>query len=186
MKRLASILLALTMALSLAACGEGGLNLNPGGGKDDDSDVKYGYIGDAMSTEWFDFTVNDAYSCAQYEDHAAQAGNQLVVVTMTLKNTFGESVDMWGDDFVILWDDPDENSGIDIPLAAGVSDDQFPDEYTLKINETRAGIMVFEVPEGFRDFAVGFQEIYEDTKNPENLDGIEGNTFFVSFTAEEK
>ena len=31
MKRLASLLLALMLALSLAACGEGGLNLNPGG-----------------------------------------------------------------------------------------------------------------------------------------------------------
>lgn len=33
---------------------------------------------------------------------------------------------------------------------------------------------------------MAFQEIYEDTENPDNLDGVEGNTFFVSFTAEEK
>ena len=46
MKRLASLLLALMLALSLAACGEGGLNLNPGGGK---SDKKDGYIGDTLS-----------------------------------------------------------------------------------------------------------------------------------------
>lgn len=183
MKRLASIFLVLTMALALAACGEGGLNLNPGGGKSDQTE---GYIGDTLSTYWFDFTVNDAYSCARYGSYTAGAGNKLVVATITLKNTFGKSVDMWGDDFAILWDDPDEDSGAAPALPAGISDDQFPDEYVLKINETRAGTAIYEVPEDFRDFVIAFQEISEDTENPENLEGIEGDTFFVSFTAEEK
>lgn len=180
MKRLASILLSLTMALSLAACGEGGLNLNPGGGE---PGLKKGFVGDTLSTEWFDFTVSDAYSCAQYGSCTAGAGNKLVVAAISLKNTCGESVDMWGDDFAILWDSED---GATLALPAGISDDQFPDEYVLKINETRAGTAVYEVPEDFRDFVIAFQEIYEDTENPDNLDGVEGNTFFVSFTAEEK
>lgn len=179
MKRLASFLLALAMALPLAACGEGGLNLNPGG----KSDQKEGYIGDTLSTCWFDFTVDDAYSCTQYNGYTAGAGNKLVVATITLKNTCGESVDMWGDDFLILWDADD---GAALALPAGISGDQFPDEYVLKINETRAGKAVYEVPEDFRDFALAFQEISEDPDNPENLDGIEGDTFFVSFTPEEK
>lgn len=185
MKRLASILLTLTMALSLAACGEGGLNLNSGGGNNEPG-LKKGFLGDTLSTEWFDFTVNDAYSCAEYNGYAASAGNKLVVATITLKNTWGRSVDMWGDDFAILWDDPDEDSGAAPALPEGISDDQFPDEYTLKINETRTGKAVYEVPEDFRDFVIAFQEIYEDTENPENLDGVEGDTFFVSFTAEEQ
>ncbi len=185
MKRLASILLALTMALALAACGEGGLSLTPGGGSGEPG-LKTGFVGDTLSTYWFDFTVNDAYSCAQYGSHIASAGNKLVVAAITLKNTCGESVDMWGDDFAILWDDPDEDSGAAPALPAGISDDQFPDEYVLKINETRAGTAIYEVPEDFRDFVIAFQEIYEDTENPDNLDGKEGSTFFVSFTAEEK
>ena len=183
MKRLASILLVLTMALSLAACGEGGLNLNPGGGSGEPG-LKKGFVGDTLSTYWFDFTVNDVYSCTQYGSYTASAGNKLVVAAITLKNTCGESVDMWGDDFVILWDSEDDGAALALP--AGISDDQFPDEYILKINETRAGMAVYEVPEDFRDFVIAFQEIYEDTENPDNLDGKEGETFFVSFTAEEK
>lgn len=184
MKRLASLLLAVLMACSLAACGEGGLNLNPSGGKDsDEPSSKEGYIGDKMKTAWFDFTVDEAYSCSSYGEYTPASGNKLVVVAVTLKNTFGQSVDMWGDDFVILWDDPDEDSGIDIPLPAGISDDQFPDEYTLGINATKQGVMIFEVPQDYRDFAVAFMEIFESDTNP---DGEEGDTFFVSFTAEEK
>lgn len=179
MKRFIFFLLAAMMLFSLAACGEGGLSLNPK--DDDDSDVKSGYIGDAMSTEWFDFTVNDAYSCAQYHDYTPAAGNQLVVVTMTLKNDCGESVDMWGDDFVIFWDDGDDAA--EIPLPAGISSDQFPDEYVLGINAAKSGMLVFEVPEGFRDFVIGFQEVFASETEP---DGEIGNTYFVSFTAEEK
>jgi len=182
MKRLASLLLALTMALSLAACGENGLDLNLGG----KSEKKDGYIGDTLSTHWFDFTVNDAYSCAQYGDYTADTGNKLVVAAITLKNTCGESVPMWGDDFVILWDAEDEDDGVTPALPAGLSDDQFPDEYNLGINQTKAAVSVYEVPEDVKDFAIGFQEISEDTDNPENLDGIEGETYFVSFTPEEK
>lgn len=182
MKRTASFLLALIMLFSLAACGEGGLSLNPKG-KDSDG-PKEGYIGDTMSTYWFDFMVSDAYSCTKYHNYTPSAGNKLVVVNMTLKNTFEESVDMWGDDFVILWDGEDDY--MDIPLPAGISDDQFPDEYVLGINAKKDGVLVFEVPEEFRDFAIGFVEISVDTENPDNLEGVEGDTFFVYFTAEEK
>lgn len=185
MKRWLSAFLAVMLLGALTACGEGGLNLNPNGNQndDDDSDTKYGYIGDTMSTEWFDFVVGEAYSCAKYGNYTAGAGNKLVVATITLKNDCGQSVDMWGDDFVILWDDPDEDSGLDIPLPAGISADQFPDEYSLGINASRTGKAVFEVPEEFRDFAIAFQEVYEVEDNP---DGEVGKTFFVSFTAEEQ
>ena len=182
MKRLASFALALVMALSLAACGEGGLNLDP----KETSNDGYGYIGDTMSTEWFDFTVDDAYSCSEYHGYTPSAGNKLVVVDMTLKNTWGQSVDMWGDDFILIWEISDEDIDMDIPLQAGLSDEQFPDEYVLGINATKKGVSVFEVPQEYRDFVLGFQEIYEDEENPDNEEGIEGNTFFVSFTAEEK
>lgn len=196
MKRFASFLLALVMALSLAACGEGGLSLNPGDNADeketatvpvteepseDDSGIESGYMGDKMSTYWFDFTVDSAYTCAEYGNYTASAGNKLLVVTLSLKNTWGKSLDMWGDDFLILWDDGDD--AIDVSLPAGISDDQFPDEYVLGINESKTAVSIFEVPEDFRDFAIWFQELYEDETNP---DGRVGDDFLVYFTAEEK
>ena len=177
MKRLASLLFILIIALSLAACG--GLDLN----RKNEPGVKYGYIGDTMSTVWFDFTVDDAYSCDRYQGYAPSAGYKLVIVTLSLKNNCGQSVDMWGDDFVILWGDDDDTYDMDIPLPAGISDDQFPDEYVLGINGSRTGVMVFEVPREFRDFSIGFMEIFESDTDP---DGEEGDTFFVDFTAEER
>lgn len=173
MKRLVSLLLPV-MLLFLAACD----GSDPHG-----SGVKYGGIGDTMSTEWFDFTVTDAYSCDRYQGYTPSEGYKLVVVTMSLKNDCGQAVDVWGEDFVIIWGGDDSTSDLDIPLPAGLSDDQFPDEYVLGVDETKSGVMVFEVSLGFREFTIGFTEFFESETDP---DGEEGGTFFVEFTAEDR
>lgn len=179
MKRLASILLALMVALSLAACGEGGLDFNP----KDNSGVKRGHIGDTLSTAWFDFTVTDAYSCAEYQGYTPSEGCKLVVVAMKLKNDCGQSITMWGDDFVLIWGNDDDSVDLDIPLPSGISGEQFPDEYVLDAGASRTGVMVFEAPQEYWDFSVGFMEIFASDTDP---DGEEGDTFFVDLTAEDR
>ena len=177
MKKAVSFVLALMMLCSLAACD--GLSLKPSEGPVS----KDGYIGDTMSTYWFDFTVNEAYSCTEYDGYTAREGCQLVIAEMTLKNTCDFSVDMWDTDFLILWDD--EENGYNIPVQY-YSDDQFPEEYTLGINARKTGLLIYEVPEEFRDFAIYFQEVFADDEDPTNEDGIDGDSFFVTFTAEKE
>ena len=175
MKRLACFLAVLMIALDLAACGESGPKDEPG--------VKYGGIGDTLSTEWFDFVVTDVYCCSEYYGYTPSDGYKLVVVALSLENNCGEPVDMWGDDFVIFWGYDDDTFDLDIPLPAGLSDDQFPDEYVLDAGGMRNGIMVYEAPQEFRDFSIGFMELFESDTNP---DGEEGDTFFVDFTTEDR
>ena len=179
MKRLSSFLLVPIIMLSLVSCGDGGLDFTPKG----EPGVKYGRIGDSMSTEWFDFTVTDAYSCSRYQNYTPSEGYKLVVVAMTLKNNCGYSVDMWGEAFVLLWGGGDDTFDLDIPLHAGLSGDQFPDEYVLGVNESRSGVMVFEAPQEFQNFSIVFMELFESSTNP---DGEEGDTFFVDFTVEDR
>lgn len=174
MKRIVSAALAFLMLMSLTACGV--LSLKDGKNGD-----KEGYIGDTMSTYWFDFTVDDAYSCAEYEGYAAGSGKKLVVVSMTLKNTCGHSVDMWDTDFPILWGGEDDGD-LDYPIAP-VSDEQLLLEYSLGINQSKSGVLVYEVPDSYRDFSVAFLEVFEDA-NDEN--GQDGDLFFVDFTPTEK
>ena len=133
MKKFVPLLLAFVMLLGLTACGEGGLSLNGSNSSD-----KEGYIGDTLSTYWFDFSVDDAYSCSSYHDYTASAGKKLVVASITLKNTCGASVDMWGDDFVILWDTGDDDVDMEFALPGGLSDRQFPDEYTLSEGKVKS------------------------------------------------
>lgn len=61
---------------------------------------------------------------------------------------------------------------------AALSDEQLPTMYDLAINEERSGVLVFEVPAGYQDFSISFQEIFEDNTY--------GDAYFVFFTAEEQ
>lgn len=175
MKKIVSLFMAFTVLLSLSACG--GLSLKPDENK---SDSKEGYIGDTLSTYWFDFTVNDAYISYDYEGYTPEAGNKLVVAKLTLKNRMNFSLDMWQGDFPILWDD--EENGLEYPISA-FTDDQLPDEYTLGINQSKSGLLVYVVPEDYRDFTIAFLEIFEDE---DNEDGRDGDVYFIDFTPEEK
>ena len=96
MKRFASLLLALVMLVSLTACDKGGLDLNLGGAdKDkespppvqssnsdkqeednqggsqliepDEDGVALGYEGDTLHTEFFDMTINNPYTCEEFD-----------------------------------------------------------------------------------------------------------------------
>ena len=50
------------------------------------------------------------------------------------------------------------------------------------MDEERTGELVFEVPEGEKDFSVSTMELFDDG----SLEGEEGDTFFVFFSAEAK
>ena len=136
-------------------------------------DVPY-YVGDSVSTAWFDFTVDSVEVMNEYEGYAAAEGKKLLVVQLSLKSTVTFSSEMYQNDFVVGWDLEDDYDYVD-PLYA-YCDAQFPDEYTLKINEARTGILVYEVPADFKDFWLNFLEVYDNDEY--------GESFFVYFTAE--
>ena len=58
-----------------------------------------GRIGDTMHTYFFDYTVNDAYTCASYEGTTPASGNIFLVVDITVKNTSTQSYNMFDTDF---------------------------------------------------------------------------------------
>ena len=189
MKRLASFLLVLMMTVSLAACGENGLSLRPGGPNGGSADAykeggAKGYIGDVLHTYWFDFVVNSAKLCQEYEGCTAYDGYRLLVLDMSIKNTVDFSIPMYWSDFPITWGDGDEDYAY--PLAKdefNATRNIFPDEYTLGINENKSGVMVYEVPAtDVPDYILLYWELFEDGTE----EGTEGDTYAVYFTAEQQ
>ena len=143
-----------------------------------------GFLGDTLRTSWFDFTVNDAYLCAEYAGYEAAEGNELLVVDFTLYNYGTFSVPMYDTDFELLWYDNDGEFCYAFPVTCPEDEDSvgvvpvgdmLDTEYTLGIHQTVDGVHVYEVPEGGNDFSIGFQEYFEDE--------TEGDVFFVYFTA---
>ena len=190
MKKFAGIIVATMLAFSLVGCGPvdsaiqniaGGSLGNSGVVTADDDGYAEGRIGDVMKTYFFNYSVNSAYTCNEYEGYTPSEGNKLLVVEVTVKNTDRSTVTMYDTDFQVQWGDDDNDDAYDAPITYygnTVSDEQLPEEYDLAVNEERTGLLVFEVPEDSRDYSISYLEQFSND--------TEGDVFFVFFTAKDK
>lgn len=142
-----------------------------------------GTLGDIMHTAFFEYTVNSAYLCDEYEGYVPLDGNVLLVADVTVNNPYKNSVPMYDTDFQIQWSS-DADDAYDYPITfymdvdETISEDMLPAEYSLRRFESRNGLLVYEVPEGETYFSISYLEIYEDDS--------EGDVFFVYFNADYK
>lgn len=143
-----------------------------------------GRIGDTMHTYFFDYKVNDAYTCTEFAGATPADGNIFLVADVTVHNTGSSSVEMYDTDFQAQWGSEgeedfrvpityDTENLADLPV---LSDEQLPSTYTLGVDEERTGLLVYEVPSGYQDFSISYQELFDDDSS--------GDTFFVFFTAQ--
>ena len=172
----------------------GGISISTGGFPDDGGFYveggDSGGLGDVMHTYFFDFTVSEAYTCAKLGDYAPARGKQLLVVRLALQNTMVQPLTMYDVDFQVRWGGADDKEAYAWPITSKkdllwshqalaeewLTEDQLPDEYELDIQETRSGVLVFEVPVQEKSFSLCYQEIFSD-------DSV-GDRYAISFTAE--
>lgn len=215
MKKLTALLLAAALALSLTGCGSladiiSGLNkgtdasASPSAAVSSDPETGYpvdgyaeGYLGDTMHTYFFDFTVNSAYTCREFDGLTAEGGCKFLVAEITIRNTTKVTQPMFFYDFQIQWDaqeGEDEDDAYDFPLYqevtgddgetsyTTVSDRQLPVTWDLGIREERTGLLLFSVPAGSRDYSISFLEVFSSDSGEEQ----DGDVFFVYFNAKEQ
>lgn len=168
MKKMIPVLLSLMLAASLlGGCGK-----------------KDGF-GATQKTYFFDYTVNSAYVCSEFEGYQPEEGNSLLVADVTVKSTFDSAIEMYDTDFQAQWGSDGEDDfsmpitfdgteeGLDV-----LTEEQLPGIYTLQPKESRTGLLIFEVPEGNLELSISYMEAFDDDTT--------GDTFFVNFTAEQK
>lgn len=154
MKKFVGIIVATVLAFSLVGCGpvdsaiqniaSSGSNTSSKSGvvTADDDGYAEGRMGDVMRTYFFDYTVNSAYTCNDYEGYTPSEGNKLLVAEITVKNTDRSTVTMYDTDFQIQWGDDDNDDAYAAPITYygnTVSDEQLPEEYDLGVNEEKTG-----------------------------------------------
>ena len=199
MKRTISLLLALMMLLSLTACGEDGLSFKPGGdtSKDEliypnDDGYALGYVGDTLRTSFFDMTVKDPYTCAEYDGLTPDEGYKFLVADITIYNHTNSTQPMYDTDFEVMWEQDDddawawpecdETQGADgETLYSTRSDKQIPVEFDLGIHKTEEGVLLYQVPEDSKDYFIAYYEVFEASQ--EGGDPEYGDSFYVRFSA---
>lgn len=147
-----------------------------GGSKDTE-----GGIGDTLSNMFFDYTVLEATSPAEYDGYTAAEGNRLIVCSVKVKNTFGETIPMYDSDFQLQWgniggDDDDYTFSLD-----AFNDTMMPLEYELADGEEVTYDLVFEAPADVKDFGLVYLEEYYTGSESESGTG---DFFSVNFTVE--
>lgn len=155
------------LACLLTACGASGT------AKDG---IARGKTGTTMHTVFFDFTVNSAVLAESYGDYTPAEGKTLLVVNLTLQNTYVSDITVYDTDFQLQWGTDADTQAYVYPItySPGVTaiDGEFPTQFDLAMEETRTGDMVYEIDEANAPFTVAVQELYQD--------GTVGNKFFVT------
>ena len=191
MKKTFALLLALLLVFSLAACTSGSNEPAADSGsapvikEAEDGGVFDGRIGEIIRTYFYDFKVTDAYLCDDYHGFTPQEGNVLLVVKIDIENTMNSSIPMSDLDFQAQWGD-DADDAFAWPITSDpetmddrgtLCDEQLPYEYEMSVGEKiSGGELVYEVPEGYKDFSISAIDDFED-------DSEEGGVYFVYFTA---
>ena len=191
MKKTFALLLALLLVFSLAACTSGSNEPAADSGsapvikEAEDGGVFDGRIGEIIQTYFYDFKVTDAYLCDDYHGFTPQEGNVLLVVKIDIENTMNSSIPMSDLDFQAQWGD-DADDAFAWPITSDpetmddrgtLCDEQLPYEYEMSVGEKiSGGELVYEVPEGYKDFSISAIDDFED-------DSEEGGVYFVYFTA---
>lgn len=177
-KQISTLFLAAFLLVLLTACGSDSKVVLPKDG------FAEGSMGDTMRTYFFDYTLNSAYTCSKYEGYIPTPGYDLLVVEIAIKNTHTESLPMFDWDFIILYSDfTSEEQIYDYPITSyddviipeATRQTLLPSEYNLEKEESRTGLLLFEVPAGDTEFTFSYTESFED-------DSI-GDTFDVGVTA---
>lgn len=126
---------------------------------------------DKIPTAFFDYTVTAASAHQSYQGKSPGQGERFVEVELTIKNTSSYAMPMGRYDFQLHWGDggdsycyPEEQ----------FCEEQLPDKYDIPVNEKIEGKLLFEVPAGEEDLALGYLEIFEDES--------QGDAFFTYFT----
>ncbi len=170
-KLITTLLLTALLAVTLAGCG--GSDKNTGYPNEDG--IAEGGLGDTMHSCFFDFTVNSAYLCRDFDEYSTDEGWIFLAAEVTVKNTFGEALPMFDTDFMVKW-----GSESDYPcyFEDDVIDGLMPVEYELAKDDSLTSTLLFVVPDDQTSFTVSYMEVFEDDTT--------GDTFNVTFTAKEK
>lgn len=135
-------------------------------------EVITGKTGETLSTAFFDFTVSEVKAAEELDEYKPQSeGHRFIVAEVSVKNTTDQIIPVGNYDFSILWESEEEIAEEDQYPYKSFMEGMYPDDTTLNPGDTLSGSVVFEIPSDISDFAVVYDEVYDDE--------FEGDSYMV-------
>lgn len=166
-----TVLTAGLLALSLAGCKE-------------EVKITEAEAGTPLSTMFFDYTVNNAYTESTLGDKSTYEGYQFLIVDLSIKNTTEDSITMSDGDFWISWGEGeyDHDAAISAYGEDPLLDDELESVYELPAMGDIRGTLVFIVPNDKKEFGLKAEDYYTTSESSEP---VTGDTFTVTFTIDD-
>lgn len=115
-------------------------------------------VGETMSNDFFDWTVNSYKTRTKTHGVSAGKGYKFVVINMTMKNTEDYEYETGNYEFRAVI----SGASSDLDSENAFYDDMIADETTIKPGETITGDVIFKVPKDCEGLIVNFMETYAD------------------------
>lgn len=168
MKKLIRAFVAAAAVMSLAGCKE-------------EVKILEAEAGTPLSTMFFDYTVNNAYTETTLADKSTFEGYQFLIVDLSVANTTDSTISMSDADFWISWGDGEED--YDAPLSAYGEDPLVTNElesvYEIATGSDVRGSLVFIVPGDHDTFVLKTEDYYSTSESSEP---VQGDTYSITFT----
>lgn len=127
-------------------------------------------VGDWAETKWFNFRVYSAESVKSYGGKTADDGYVYLLVGLSIINTYGESIDIFDNDFVLVKNgqafyaelNPPMNGSMLIFYSYNAEFDYY--YFTLSTGQGQTGLLMFHVPQGNYETYLDYTE-YDDSRN---------------------
>lgn len=143
-------------------------------------------IGEQAETKWFNFTVTNLTAADCVNSNYAPAGYKFVVADITLKNTYGQAIPMYENDFLLLskYSNGSQkeimtekllNYGYSAFVFQLYDNTARSYYFNLAAGETKSGKLIFLAASGAENYTLSYTE-YDD-------DGNKGATYNISVPA---
>ena len=118
-------------------------------------------VGEELENSFFAITVRDVTRTSEvYGYTTGVEGMDFLILDVTIRNTFGDTIDMFTSDFTVEWGSGEDQWD---PGFFKTFEDQLEDEWTMADGEEVSGRLYFAAPAGNEDLRLVYTEIWADS-----------------------
>lgn len=125
----------------------------------------------SLQTSFFEYKINSVASLPSIGIVFPSPQNKFIIVNITITNLLPEALPMYYDDFQVKWGE--SAAEMASPIYNIILGNKIKNEFSLGMNKSISGNLIFEVPNDKKDLKLEYIEIFENS--------LVGSTYQINF-----